>query len=481
MVRRTKIVATLGPATSDEEALRRLLRAGVDVVRLNFSHGNEEEHGHRCEIVRKLAREMGRPVGVLLDLQGPKIRIGKVAGKGIHLEAGRDISIRTGELEATVECLVTPFRDLPRVVSRGQRILLDDGLVELEVTGVEDDVVACRVVVGGRLTSHKGMNLPDTETRLPSLTDKDRNDLEAGLRIGVDMVALSFVRTAADVRELRSILLSRRAATPVVAKIEKPQAVVNIREILEIADGIMVARGDLGVEMSPGRVPVIQKKLLREAHRMGRFAITATQMLQSMVHNPRPTRAEASDVANAIFDGTDAVMLSEETAAGQYPVESVEQMVRIANWTEPVYFESRPGPGEVTVLEGDEGDRSTRAICQAAVDAARALQAKALVVFTRSGRTARILASMRPRTPIAAFTYVEATSRFLCAIWGVTPLVMPKVERTRDLIVDSEPLLKGFGIVEDGDLVVVIAGTSVAAGAANMMKVHRIGDGLEGV
>ena len=466
---RTKIVATVGPATESEAKLRALLEGGVDVVRLNFSHDTRENHGARIALIRRLARELDLNVCILQDLQGPKIRTGRMArDDGIALEVGQKTVITTRPVVGTADCFGTSYRQLPKDVKRGDRILLDDGLMELRVTSTTHDSVRCKVVVGGRLKSGKGINLPGVAVSAPAVTPKDRKDLAFGMKHEVDAVALSFVRRAADIEQLRELLPAARRDTPVIAKIEKPEAIDELDAILDAADGVMVARGDLGVEMAPERVPVLQKRIIRGANRRGIPVIVATQMLESMKDNPRPTRAEASDVANAIFDRTDAVMLSAETSIGDYPIEAVAMMTRIAEAAEA---EGRQGHEEE-----EESHRGTvpAAIADAGVHAADDIGAAALVVFTMSGATARLLSQRRPACPIHAFSPRQETCHRLALVWGVEAHQVRQVKKVDALLRRAEARLKAVRAVSTGDRIVLVAGTTPVPGATNAVKVVTV-------
>jgi pyruvate kinase len=470
-MRRTKIVATIGPASRDPRVLTALLDAGVDTVRLNFSHGDHEEHRAVLETVRRVAAERGRPVAVLQDLSGPKIRTGRLAGGGpIDLVAGDPLTITTDEsIEGRPGLISTTYDPLPRDVKPGDTILLDDGNLELRITGVRGELVDTVVVHGGPLKPNKGMNLPGVKLSTPALTEKDRRDLAFGVALHVDYVALSFVRQAADVEECQALVRSLGAAIPVIAKIEKREAVDDLARILEAADGVMVARGDLGVELSTEEVPILQKRIIEMANGAGLVVITATQMLESMMTNPRPTRAEASDVANAILDGTDAIMLSGETAAGRYPVESVSTMARIARYTEKQYaFRS---PARVT---GGSGSMVARSLARVASTVAEELDCKLIVAFTESGSTARLVSSYRPRAPVAAITYNEDTYRRLALWWGVIPVRSAFAPTTDEMILQGEALLKSRGLAAPGDTILMLAGQSHTAGATNMLRVHTL-------
>ncbi len=466
---RTKIVATLGPATDSAACIRELTEAGVDVFRLNFSHGTHAEHARRLERVRRVARALGANVCVLQDLQGPKIRTGRLAGgKPVVLRAGAALTITTRSVVGDAECVGTTYRALPRDVGVGDRILLDDGLLELRVEGKSAEAVRCRVVVGGPLGEHKGINLPGVLVSAPAMTAKDRRDLAFGLKLGVDAVALSFVRRAEDVLVARRAIRRHGSDAPVIAKIEQPEALDDLDAILEASDGVMVARGDLGVELPPERVPVLQKRIIREANRRGKPVIVATQMLESMVKNPRPTRAEASDVANAIFDGTDAVMLSAETSIGAYPVEAVGMMSRIAEEAETAFRPDR------SLLRGWEALEVPAAVADAAVRVAEDVRAAAIVVFTLSGATARLVAQRRPACAIHAFSPSEATCRRLALVWGVEAHGAPMAASTDALVSRAEGLLRRLKAVRPGETLVLVGGATPLPGATNVVKVLRV-------
>ena len=469
-MRRTKIVATIGPASHDEAVLERLLVAGIDVVRLNFSHGTQASHALIIERLRRVADRLGRPVAILQDLSGPKIRIGDlVGGEPVVLRDGAPVTITTDEsVLGTATLLATTYAALPRDVRHGDRILLDDGNLTLRVVAVVGERVECTVVHGGLLKPRKGMNLPGVALSTPALTDKDRGDLAFGARQGVDYVALSFVRHAADVREVRALLASLNSSAAVIAKIEKPEAIAELQAIIADSDGVMVARGDLGVELSTEEVPTLQKRIITAANGAGKAVITATQMLESMVASPRPTRAEASDVANAILDGTDAVMLSAETATGNFPVEAVETMARIAVYTEE-HMTLRP-PDRIV----GRGTPATRALARVARAVAEELDCRLIVAFTVSGATAELVSTFQPRVPIVALTPRPETLRRLALWWGVQPLLTEEAETTDDMIVRGEALLKAHGLVQSGETVVMLAGQSHTTGATNMLRVHRV-------
>jgi pyruvate kinase len=471
-MRRTKIVATIGPASCERKVLESLAQAGIDVVRLNFSHGEHAQHLQVMQTTREIAAHLGRPIALLQDLSGPKIRIGRLKDdKPVELRKGARITITTDEkVEGTDTLISTTYEPLPRDVSPGDRILLDDGNIELRVVRASLHEVECEVVDGGWLKPKKGMNLPGVKLSTPALTEKDRRDLAFGVASGVDYVALSFVRQAADVTECKALIKSLGGTCPVIAKIEKREAVNDLTSILEAADGVMVARGDLGVEMSTEEVPTLQKRIIERANAAGKVVITATQMLESMVENPRPTRAEASDVANAILDGTDGIMLSAETASGHYPVEAVATMARIALYTEENYGAIRV-PARVRIPTASV---VANALARVASTVAEELNCKVIVAFTESGTTAHLLSTYRPRAPIAAVTYNPDTYRRLALWWGVVPVKSEFADTTDEMIVKGEMLLKAQGLIAKGDNVLMLAGQSHTAGATNMLRVHTI-------
>ena len=454
-MRRTKIVATIGPASSSEAILERLIEKGATVFRLNFSHGSHEDHARTFASIRKIARKRGEAVAILQDLSGPKIRTTKVASEnGIALTAGASIVITTDEsVVGTPERIGTTYHLLPRDVKEGDTILLDDGNLELKVTGTSKDEVRCVVVHGGVLKSNKGMNLPGVALSTPALTQKDRADLAFGLSLGVDFVALSFVRRVEDLREARDLIRSLGGDAPLIAKIEKREAINNLPGILDEADGVMVARGDLGVEMSTEEVPTLQKRIIAMANAAGKPVITATQMLESMVDHARPTRAEASDVANAILDGTDAVMLSAETASGHFPVESVETMARIAGYTE----ENDEFRSPVRIA-GSSVSAVARSLARVAAMVATEIQAPWIMAFTETGATARLVSGFRPRARIAGVTPSAKIHRQLALHWGVIPILLPSVTDTEGLLRAGEQALLDAGHVQAGDRIVVQIG-----------------------
>jgi pyruvate kinase len=470
-MRATKIIATLGPASTGPKVLAALLRAGVDVARLNLAHGTHAEHARVIGLVRRAAAELGRPVALLADLQGSKARTGRLAGgRPVRLAAGSTVTLTPRSVSGGPDLVSTSCRRLARDVRRGDPILIDDGRMELRVLRTRGAEVICRVIAGGMLLENKGMNLPLTPLGGPSLTAKDRADLDFALRQGVDYVGISFVRRGEDVERVRRIAARRRSPVPLIAKLELRAAVERLEEILQAADGVMVARGDLGVEVPLERVPVLQKRILQQANRAGIVVITATQMLESMVDAPRPTRAEASDVANAIFDGTDAVMLSAETASGRHPVKTVAVMDRIVREAEDSGFGT---PAQVQGAAGSE--REVHAVAHAAVDAARQSGARAIVVYTQTGTTARILSKLKPPCPIIAFAPSEAVRRRMMLYRAVWPLAMRLARSTDRMLADGERAILARRILKAGERVVVVSGTTPRSGATNLMKVHRLG------
>lgn len=450
--------------------MRDLMGLGMDVARLNFSHGTHDEHARNIDRLRRAAEKEHRTICILQDLQGPKIRTGSLKGHApVLLKSGARVTITPKDVAGTADLISTTFAGLAREVRPGARILLSDGLIELQVIRVRDRDVECHVVNGGELGEHKGINLPGAALSIPALTPKDKKDLEFGLAHHVDMVALSFVRSASDVRTVKQIIASHRKDTPVIAKLEKPQALDQLEEILEAADGVMVARGDLGVEVPPERVPVIQKHVIHRAAEWRKPVIIATQMLDSMIENPRPTRAEASDVANAIFDGTDAVMLSGETASGSYPREAVAMMTKIVVEAEthfPVF--SQPRRRERQKLSIAE------TICESIAHAAEDLHMSAIAVFTETGNTARLVSKYRPRTGIYAFTRSVAVCNRLNLYWGVRPCRHSQAASADDMVAIAEADLVRQGRVVAGDVMGVIAGTQMASGSTNFLRLHVV-------
>ncbi len=479
--RRAKIVATLGPACNEEPVFRQLVRAGLDVARLNFSHGTHAEKLKLIQMVRKVSEEEKKPLCILGDLQGPKIRTGRLKNRlPVHLLAGQRLTITPREVPGTSNLIATTFPTLAENLEPGARILLSDGLIELRVEAVDGADVHCEIINGGMLGEHKGINLPGIAVRVPSLTAKDEQDLEFAIRSGVDAIAVSFVRTAEDIRLVRQKLTEMGAETWIIAKLEKPQAIEHLESILEAADGVMVARGDLGVEMPPEKVPAIQKHVIRRAGEHRKPVITATQMLESMIENPRPTRAEASDVANAIYDGTDAVMLSAETAAGKYPVEAVKMMAKIVIETESQLL-TRPrsfGRLDCDIPAGHLRLSIAETICESMAHAAEDLDISAIAVFTETGTTARQLSKYRPKSPIFGLSSVQEAIHRMTLLWGVHPLYCNKLATTEQMIDTAERLLEGGGYVKAREIVGIVAGTRTKSGSTNFLRLHVLGDSI---
>jgi pyruvate kinase len=467
--RRAKIICTIGPSCNTVPVLTDLMRLGMDVARLNFSHGSHEDHAHNIERLRRTAEKENRTICILQDLQGPKIRTRRLKSHApVLLKAGSQLVITPRDVPGTASLLSTTFDAMAREVRPGALILLSDGLIELRVTAVRGEDVECEVINGGMLGEHKGINLPGIALSIPALTPKDRDDLEFGLKHGVDLVAISFVRSAADVRQVKEVIHGCGSDVPVIAKLEKPQALEQLEEILEAADGVMVARGDLGVEMAPEKVPVIQKHVIRRASDWRKPVIIATQMLESMIENPRPTRAEASDVANAIFDGADAVMLSAETASGHYPRETVAMMAKIVIEAE----------GN---LEEEPGRRRSRrrlsiaeTICESVAHAAEDLDMAAIAIFTATGNTARLISKYRPKTRIYAFSHVAPVCNRMNLFWGVHPLRRDQCRTAEDMVRAAESELVRHGRVKAGDVLGVVAGTQMASGSTNFLRLHVV-------
>ena len=476
--RRAKIVATLGPASNNEQAFRQLVRAGLDVARLNFSHGIHAEKLKLIEMVREVARQEEKSICIMGDLQGPKIRTGKLEnGIPVQLEAGQTLMITPRDVAGTATLVSTTFKTLAENLEPGSRILFADGLIELSVLKVLGEDVECTVINGGLLGEKKGINLPGIPVRVPSLTEKDEIDLEFAVRSGVDAIAVSFVRTADDVRHVKERIAALGADTWVIAKLEKPQAIENLESILEIADGVMVARGDLGVEMPPEKVPAIQKHVIRRAAEYRKPVITATQMLESMIENPRPTRAEASDVANAIYDGTDAVMLSAETAAGNYPVEAVKMMSKIVLETETQMRESSIDT-PVLAQHGHARLSIAETICESMAHAAEDLDISAIAVFTETGATARQLSKYRPRPQIYALSSVEVVINRMTLLWGVVPVLCSKNYTTEQMVGEAERMLEDRGFVHPRQIIGIVAGTRTKSGSTNFLRLHVLGDSI---
>jgi len=473
-MRKTKIVCTIGPASESLENTKKLIEAGMNVARLNFSHGDFEEHGNRIKNIRQACRELGKTVAILLDTKGPEIRLGNLAEEPIELKAGEYVTLTTENILGDRNRIPVTYQDLPRDVKPGDTILLDDGLIGLKVIEVQGTEIKCEIQNSGPIKSKKGVNVPGVAISLPGITEKDANDILFGIEQGIDFIAASFVRRASDVLEIRELLEKNNAShIQIIAKIENRQGVDNLDEILEVADGLMVARGDLGVEIPVEEVPLVQKMMIEKCNRVGKPVITATQMLDSMQRNPRPTRAEATDVANAIFDGTDAIMLSGETAAGKYPVESVLTMARIAERAEAAleYREIfiRRASGQQTTV--------TEAISQAVANSALDLDANAIITSTESGYTARMVSKYRPKAPIIAVTPSEHVMRALQLVWGVIPVLGTPAKTTDEMFDIAVNGAIRSGLVKLGDTVVITAGVPVGrSGSTNLIKIHTVGD-----
>jgi pyruvate kinase len=486
-VRRAKIVATLGPALDDREKLRAAIEAGVDIVRLNFSHGDHATHARRLEAVREQSVRLGRNVGSLADLQGPKIRLGSVPDPGVPVPTGGEVYLLPGrELLDDYSrdgqpALPVVYEELAKDVQPGALVLIDDGSIRLVVSRLDGVGVWARVVAGGLAKSRKGVNLPGVAVSAACLTDKDIGDLKVAVDLGVDWVALSFVRRPSDMLDARARVHSFGGEAPVVAKLERPEAIENLREIIEASDAVMVARGDLGVEIGPERVPAIQKEIIARANADSKPVITATEMLESMINAPRPTRAEASDVANAIFDGTDAVMLSAETAAGRYPVEAVRTMARIIEVAESSPQLVHPLPVPEHYHHGREQDVGVgRVVAQAACQVAKDVKATTLVVYSISGASIQLVSKYRPGVPLLGLTPSEATRRRTALMWGTEAVLVPMKGASVDLTTTAERVLVDGNWAERGDFVVIVSGLPGGQGGTNRIMVHRVGDPIRG-
>jgi len=468
LIHRTKIVATIGPASDSPEMIRKMLLAGMNVARLNFSHGNYADHAERIQRLRAAAEELDLPLLLLQDLQGPKIRVGDLPPEGMMLNDGDCLTlVPIADYTGQPNTVGIDYPYVAEEAEPGTQVLLDDGLLELRVEKVDGNAVHCQVIEGGRLKSHKGVNFPTLNLRLPSMTEKDKRDLDFGIEQGVDLISLSFVRKPEDIQTLKALLHEKGAHIPVLAKLEKPQAIANLEAIVDECDAIMVARGDLGVEMSPEKVPLIQKRIILMCNQKGIPVITATQMLDSMIHNPRPTRAEASDVANAILDGTDAVMLSGESAVGDYPLEAVKMLARIAIEVESeAEFINYP----------PDGLDDTHAISEALNAMDDILNLQCIVTFTETGYTAKLAASERPKAPIVAYTPNPQTYRRLNLVWGVRPVLLPAPESTLEALlpqIETDLLQRHFA--STGDKILVMGGLPMRqAGGTNFLKIHTI-------
>ncbi|MCW2132032.1 pyruvate kinase [Arthrobacter sp. VKM Ac-2550] len=469
-MRRAKIVATFGPAIDTYAKTLAVLEAGVDVARLNMSHGDHGDHEQTYRNIRKAAAELDRPLGIFADLQGPKIRLGRFADGPHYLSVGDHFTITIDDVEGTAAACSTTFKGLPGDVRPGDILLIDDGKVSLSALEVDDTRILTEVTVPGYVSNNKGINLPGAAVSIPALTEKDETDLRWALETGVDMIALSFVRDAADIRRVHQIMGEEGRKVPVIAKIEKPQAVEALEEIIDAFDAIMVARGDLGVELPLQDVPLVQKRAVELARRWAKPVIVATQVLESMIENPRPTRAEASDCANAVLDGADAVMLSGETSVGQYPVDAIRTMASIIESTEEHGLDRMPALGTMPRTRGG-------AVTRAAVEITDQLNASCICAFTQTGDSARRLSRLRPGPPVYAFTPSLATLNVLTLAWGIKPLQTPFIDHTDEMTAHVDRLLQEQGLAGPGELVVIAAGSPPGkAGSTNLLKVHRIGD-----
>lgn len=471
-MRKTKIVCTLGPATDNEDILRQMMLAGMNVVRCNFSHASYEEHKMRMDLVKKLRKELGKPIAILLDTRGPEVRVKNFKDGKAVLEEGQLFTLTADEIEGTKDIVSVTYNRLYEDLEVGMRVLIDDGLIEMKVEQVDQKNIVCRVINGGTVSNHKGVNVPDVDLSMPYISDKDREDILFGISQDVDFIAASFVQKKDDILQLRKLLEKNGGADiKIIAKIENKQGVDNIDDIIAVSDGIMVARGDMGVEIPYEEVPVIQKKIIRKVYRTGKQVITATQMLESMIKNPRPTRAETTDVANAVYDGTSAIMLSGETAAGSYPVEAVRTMVRIAERTEQdIDYRKR-------FYQTDRGPDTdvTNAICHASCTTALDLNAKAIVTVTKSGRSARMLAKYRPESDIISCATTEKVCRQLALTWGVTPLVIKEEKEVFHLFDKAIQAAVKMKLLTAGDLTVITSGIPIGmSGTTNMIKVQIV-------
>jgi len=476
----TKIVATLGPASWDAEMIRQLIHAGMDIARINFSHGDQERHGKTIATIRRVAEEEGAVVGILCDIQGPKIRIGAIENEPMMLKKGDELRLTLDDIVGKDGVVSLPHPEFLRDLDVGTTLLMDDGNLELTVTSTAGDHINCEVVIGGALTSRKGVSAPNAKLTLSAITDKDRSDIEFALSQGTDYIAMSFVRKADDIRELAWLMKHLGGEAAVIAKIEMREALDNIEEIIELVDGIMVARGDLGVETPAETVPQEQKRIIRLCNQAGKPVITATQMLESMKDNPRPTRAEASDVYNAILDGTDAIMLSAESATGKFPVRAVETMARIANIAEKNLWDKRDKGTQFFIEGTKDSERISDAVSEATFHISEALEPSAIVTTTLSGYTTRQVAKERPKTPILCMTPNIKTYHRMALVWGVRPLLVPEYSNIDEMISVTVRTAHDAKLVHRGDLLVIIAGVPFGLGGqTNLLKVHRVGESGE--
>ncbi|MGI6112518.1 MAG: pyruvate kinase [Mahellales bacterium] len=473
-MRKTKIVSTIGPSTSSEKVLTDLVSYGTNVVRLNFSHGNYQEYVKIINMIKKVREKLNAPLAILLDTGGPEIRTGMVENHRVDLVSGQEFVLTADDITGNDKKVSITYKRLAQDIQRGCKILLDDGLIQLEVKDLDDRNIICTVINGGILGNKKGINIPGVNLNLPSLTDKDVEDIKFGIKNGIDFVAASFVRRPSDVLEIRKILEENNGQyIDIISKIENQEGVDNIDDIIAVSDGIMIARGDLGVEIPIEEVPIVQKRIIRKCNAAGKPVITATQMLDSMIRNPRPTRAETSDVANAIYDGTDAIMLSGETAIGKYPIETIKTMSRIASRVENSINYGRDSHG----MDLSVKPTVTNAICHSTCTTAHDLGASAIITATKSGYTARMVSKHRPKAPIIATTINTHTYYKLSMVWGVQPFLVPTMDNTDDMIEQSVDIAVNTSMVKNGDLVVITAGVpSAMSGTTNLIKVHIVGD-----
>lgn len=475
-MKKTKLICTIGPSSEDREILKGMMLAGMNAARLNFSHGTQEEHKRKIDLIKELRKELGLPISIILDTKGPEIRTGKFREKEVELVEGQKFTITTADVLGTNEICSISYQGLIDDVKPGDQLLIDDGLVGLTIDEIRDGNMICTVNNGGIIKDYKSINVPGVKVKLPAITDKDKDDIDFGIREGIDFIAASFARKASDILEMRELLKDKGAGhIKIISKIENKEGVDNIGEIVQVSDGIMVARGDLGVEIPAEQVPLIQKKIIKRCNMEGKFVITATQMLDSMMRNPRPTRAEVTDVANAIFDGTDVIMLSGETASGKYPLESVQKMVDIA-----VTTEESLDYGQILNEKHPVKDSSvTNAIGYATCTSAYGLKAKAILTPTASGYTAQVVSKFRPKAPILACTSSERVARSLSLIWGVTPLLYEYVNSEMGIFNAAIEVGLKEGFLTEGDLIVITAGAPVGVGGTtNMLRIHNIGNDL---
>lgn len=476
-MKRTKIVCTLGPAVAGEDKIKELIKGGMNVARFNFSHGSHEEHLERYNHVRKASIDLKTPVAALLDTKGPEIRLKSFAQGKVMLEKGTTFTLTIDDVDGTASKASITYKNLPNDVKVGTVILLDDGLIELHVSKISGNDIICQVMNSGQISNNKGVNVPDTKLTMPFISEKDHADIVFGIQTGYDFIAASFTRNAGDIREIKKILADNNCTSiKIIAKIENAEGIQNLDEILEIADGVMVARGDMGVEIPLEEVPILQKLMIKKAYACGKHVITATQMLDSMMKNPRPTRAETTDVANAIFDGTSAIMLSGETAAGTYPIESVNTMTKIAKRTEKEVDYAKKFSDRV---DYDSDKDITNAIGRATCTTAYDLSAVAIITVTESGHTARQISKFRPQVPIIGCTPSQSTYNQLALSWGVTPVLFDRATNTDDLLTSAVSVAKASGLVKDGDLVIITAGVPLGVvGSTNLIRVHIVGEKL---